>query len=178
MDDFRRIFRAFLTLAAAALAVGIVQGRAHGQTPPPVYTHPVYYQRTAPVYYQTVPAPPPQANPQPVAAPVVVGAAALADPYGFTAWLNATRARYGLAAVSYDPGLAAWAAANNAEQLRRGMGHWVMGAARRQNSGTGAFSDMGPMWMNSTLHRAALLDPAIRRIGIAGAGPYWTFSAN
>ncbi|GAC1449982.1 MAG: hypothetical protein NVSMB9_34150 [Isosphaeraceae bacterium] len=99
------------------------------------------------------------------------------DPYGFTSWLNSTRASYGLAPVGYDPSLAGWAAANNAQQQARGMGHHVMGPARRQNSAMGHYASIGAMWMNSPAHRAALLDPSIRWIGIAGLGAYWTFNA-
>ena len=101
-----------------------------------------------------------------------------ADPYGFTAWLNATRAAYGLPAVGYDPNLSSWAAVNNSHQATRGIGHFVMGPARRQNSAMGAFANIGSMWMGSPAHRAALLDPTIRWIGIAGWGAYWTFNAN
>ena len=100
------------------------------------------------------------------------------DPYGFTAWLNGTRASYGLAPVGYDPGLSGWAAQNNAQQQARGMGHYVMGPARRQNSAMGNSASIGAMWMASSAHRAALLDPSIRWIGIAGLGAYWTFNAN
>lgn len=99
------------------------------------------------------------------------------DPYGFLGWLNATRASYGLSAVGYDANLSNWAAMNNSQQLARGMGHFVMGPARRQNAAMGAFANIGSMWMNSPAHRAALLDPTIRAIGIAGAGAYWTFNA-
>ena len=100
------------------------------------------------------------------------------DPYGFTAWLNATRATYGLPAVGHDPNLSSWAAVNNSHQAARGIGHFVMGPARRQNSAMGAFAQIGSMWMASPAHRAALLDPTIRWIGIAGLGAYWTFNAN
>ena len=100
------------------------------------------------------------------------------DPYGFTGWLNATRAAYGLPAVGHDPNLSSWAAENNNQQAARGMGHFVMGPARRQNSAVGSISNIGSMWMNSPAHRAALLDPTIRWIGIAGLGAYWTFNAN
>ena len=99
------------------------------------------------------------------------------DPYGFTAWLNATRATYGLPAVGYDPNLAAWANANNAQQQARGMGHYVMGPARRQNAGMGNYATVGGMWLRSGPHRAALLDPTIKWVGIAGAGAYWTYNA-
>jgi uncharacterized protein YkwD len=100
------------------------------------------------------------------------------DPYGFLGWLNATRASYGLPAVGYDPNLSGWAAMNNDQQAARGMGHFVMGPARRQNAAIGAFANIGAMWMNSPGHRAALLDPSIRWMGIAGLGAYWTFNAN
>jgi uncharacterized protein YkwD len=99
------------------------------------------------------------------------------DPYGFTNWLNGVRAQYGLGAVGYDPNLAAWAASNNAQQQYRGMGHHVMGPARRQNSAMGNYANIGAMWLASPAHRAALLDPTIRFIGIAGLGAYWTFNA-
>jgi uncharacterized protein YkwD len=103
-------------------------------------------------------------------------AAPATDPYGFTAWLNATRASYGLPPVGYDPNLAAWANVNNGQQQSLGMGHHVMGPARRQNSGMGDCATVCNMWMLSDAHRAALLDPYIRWIGIAGLGVYWTFN--
>ncbi len=99
------------------------------------------------------------------------------DPYGFTNWLNATRASYGLPAVGYDGNLESWAAMNNGQQAARGLGHYVMGPARRQNSAMGNAANIGAMWMNSPAHRAALLDPSIRAIGLAGNGSYWTFNA-
>ena len=108
----------------------------------------------------------------------VVYAAPAGDPYGFTAWLNATRASYGLRAVGYDANLTNWASMNNSQQASRGMGHYVMGPARRQNSAMGHYASIGAMWMASPAHRAALLDPNIRAIGIAGMGAYWTFNAN
>jgi uncharacterized protein YkwD len=99
------------------------------------------------------------------------------DPYGFTAWLNATRTAYGLPAVGYDPNLESWAAMNNSHQASQGIGHFVMGPARRQNSAMGGFPGVESMWMASPAHRAALLDPTIRWIGIAAYGAYWTFNA-
>jgi uncharacterized protein YkwD len=98
------------------------------------------------------------------------------DPYGFMAWLNATRASYGLGAVGYDENLSNWAAMNNSQQMARGLGHFVMGPARRQNSAAGGVFP-GAMWMASGPHRAALLDPTITWFGIAAAGAYWTFNA-
>lgn len=99
------------------------------------------------------------------------------DLYGFTNWLNGVRASYGLSAVGHDPNLSNWAAENNNHQAARGMGHYVMGPARRQNSAMGA-GFPGAMWMASPAHRAALLDPTISWIGIAAAGAFWTFNAN
>lgn len=172
----------------------------------PAYTYqaprnayaPQYYQTTyAPQYYQAVqPAavtyqPTSYAQAQPVATaaaqPVATAAAPAAaqpaaastgDAYGFLNWLNATRASYGLAAVGYDANLESWASVNNSHQNARGMGHHVMGTARRQNSAMGAYANVPSMWMASPAHRAALLDPTIRWIGIAGMGAYWTFNAN
>ncbi len=114
----------------------------------------------------------PAAQPRPPMQMVPAG-----DPYGFTAWLNSTRARYGLPPVGYDPNLSNWAAANNGQQQARGLGHFVMGPARRQNSAMGHAASVGGQWMASPAHRAALLDPTIRWIGIAGLGAYWTFNA-
>ena len=91
------------------------------------------------------------------------------DPYGFLSWLNSTRASYGLGPVNYDQNLSNWAAMNNSQQMARGLGHFVMGPARRQNSAMGG-GFPGAMWMASPAHRAALLDPTISWIGIAAAG--------
>ena len=98
------------------------------------------------------------------------------DPYGFLSWLNSTRASYGLGSVGYDQNLSNWASQNNSQQMSRGLGHFVMGPARRQNAAMGA-GFPGAMWMASPAHRAALLDPTISWIGIAAAGAYWTFNA-
>lgn len=158
-----------LTLALLAIGgTGTVNAQqyapAQAARPAPTYYYQSnYYAPSQPAQY----AYPAQAQ-QPVSG----------DPYGFTSWLNSTRASYGLAPVGYDPNLAGWAAQNNAHQQSRGMGHYVMGSARRQNSAMGSYSSIGSMWMNSPAHRAALLDPSIRWIGIAGAGAYWTFNAN
>jgi hypothetical protein len=126
----------------------------------------------------TATAPPATILPDTPATTPAMANADAGDPYGFTGWLNATRAAYGLSAVGHDPNLSSWAAENNNHQAARGMGHFVMGPARRQNSAVGSISDIGSMWMNSPAHRAALLDPTIRWIGIAGLGAYWTFNAN
>lgn len=99
------------------------------------------------------------------------------DPYGFTNWLNQTRARYGLRPVGYDPNLEAWAHQNNLQQAARGMGHFIMGAARRQNSAMGSYASIPSMWMQSPGHQSALLDPTITFIGLAGYGAFWTYNA-
>jgi uncharacterized protein YkwD len=151
---------------------------------------PQYYQAVQPnTYVQEVPVTQPvqAANAAPAAPAAEAGSAApqpeqatapAGDPYGFLNWLNATRAAYGLSAVGYDPNLSSWAAMNNDQQSSSGLGHFVMGPARRQNSAMGGFPGIESMWMASPAHRAALLDPTIRWIGIAGLGAYWTFNAN
>lgn len=101
------------------------------------------------------------------------------DPYGFVAWLNDYRRRSGRWPVSHDPNLSAWAHANNASQAaRRGMGHNVMGTARRQNSGQGSAQAVWNLWTISPAHNDALLDPSIKAIGIASSNGYWTYNAN
>ena len=126
----------------------------------------VQYWTGAPTYTYAQPAAPPSAPP-----------AGSGDPYGFTSWLNGVRAQRGLGPVSYDPNLSAWANANNSQQNAFGLGHHVMGPARRQNSAMGSFGTIGAQWLASPAHAAALLDPSIRAIGIAGMGAYWTFNA-
>lgn len=116
---------------------------------------------------------PAAAAPTPAAAP----AAAASDPYGFVSWLNSVRAGSGLGPVGIDPNLSSWAQQNNVQQQSRGLGHYVMGPARRQNSAVGNYAGIGAMWMASPAHRAALLDPSITSVGIAGLGVYWTFNA-
>jgi uncharacterized protein YkwD len=142
-------------------------------TPSPAQSAPTAHAAPAqttyrPTYQQ------PTYRPTYQAAPAVGGG----DPYGFTSWLNGVRAQYGLSAVGYDAGLSGWAAQNNAQQSARGLGHHVMGPARRQNSAMAqSYAQIGAMWLASPSHRAALLDPTIRNIGIAGAGAYWTYNA-
>jgi uncharacterized protein YkwD len=138
-----------------------------------------YVQPTYPTQYYQSGYAGVEAATQPVqaAAPAAAPAATSGDAYGFTAWLNGVRASYGLGAVGYDANLENWAAMNNSQQAARGLGHHVMGPARRQNSAMGAFPGVESMWMASPAHRAALLDPTITFIGIAGAGAWWTFNA-
>lgn len=184
---FHTLSRMFNVVAMTAFSALVVLGAsdtATAQAPAtPVY---VYQQPVQPTVYVAQPTQA-VAQPQPVqyvtqqpavaAQPAQTTQAASGDPYGFTGWLNSVRAQYGLPAVGYDPNLASWAAANNAQQNAMGMGHHVMGPARRQNCAMGSFSSIGSMWLSSPAHSAALLDPTIRFIGLAGAGAYWTFNA-
>lgn len=96
----------------------------------------------------------------------------------FLNWLNSTRAQYGLRPVSYDVSLEADCHQNNLMQAAYGLGHFWMGRASRQNaSAVSEFGKVGPCWMTSLGHRAALLDPNIQWIAIAQYGFYTTFSA-
>lgn len=143
-----------------------------GRCPAPRYVRvetgtPVYQ----PVYVRPAPQEPEVLEMQPAPEGHVI------EDFGFVGWINSTRASVGLPAVALDANLCHWAAANNGQQHARGMGHHVMGSARRQNSGWGSFSTVCSMWMASPAHRAALLDPTISFVGIAGSGAYWTFNA-
>ena len=174
----------FLTLIAVLLASPVLAEEVAPPAPPVVDIPPpppvpatvdpseARYTVARPVYAQAAPV-----EPQPVAQPVVSYQYQYGDPYGFTAWLNGVRAQYGRGPVGHDSNLSAWASANNGQQQARGMGHHVMGSARRQNSGMGAAATVWQMWMASPAHQAALLDPTITMIGIAAGGSYWTFNA-
>ena len=158
------------------IRLGLIRLRTHAQNQQMTYAPrasqtPIRLVQPTVLRFSVAPAQYATSNAAPVAA-VESG-----DPYGFLGWLNSTRASYGLPAVGYDANLSNWAAMNNNQQAARGMGHFVMGPARRQNAAMGAFANIGSMWMNSPAHRAALLDPTIRAIGIAGLGAYWTFNA-
>jgi Cysteine-rich secretory protein family len=168
----------FLTLLILLVGLTATPARSEEAAPPPP---PVVDTPPPPPFPVTVyaeddrPSDQPAAEVQRVAAQQAQQPAG--DPYGFTAWLNGVRARSGLGAVGYDPNLSGWAGVNNGQQQARGMGHHVMGPARRQNSGMGDFSTVTQMWMASPAHQAALLDPSITWVGIAGLGAYWTFNA-
>jgi len=194
-----RIANPVPALALAVALIGVPSARSDEVAPPPppsvdapppppipVTLEPADF-RPAPPQVEEVrrfsyrPAEYPQAEypqaeaPQPAAYQPAYQAA---DPYGFTAWLNGVRAQSGLGPVGFDPSLAGWAAANNGQQNARGLGHHVMGPARRQNSGMGGdMSTVASMWMASPPHQAALLDPSISWIGIAASGVWWTFNA-
>jgi hypothetical protein len=101
------------------------------------------------------------------------------DPYGFAAILNQYRAAAGLAPLTYDHDLSAWAAQNNVAQNNRGIGHHVT-ANCYQNCAwnTPDAASTAEEWMNSRGHRANMLTPSATRFGIAyGPGPYWTMNA-
>jgi uncharacterized protein YkwD len=137
-----------------------------------------YYQTPAPSYANRSVTPTTYVQPTSVATQPAAAAApaATSGDYGFTAWLNGIRAQYGLSPVSFDFNLANWAAVNNGQQAARGMGHFVMGPSRRQNCAVGNSASIGSQWLNSPAHRAALLDPTVRFIGLAGSGAYWTLN--
>ena len=177
----RRIVR--LTLTAVIMTAGFLATEATSLAQAPVtyrvayrpaYTGYTYAQPTQPRYVQ----PTTYTYAQPAQVQIQTqNNAQTGDSSNFLSWLNSTRAQHGLAAVGYDQNLANWAAQNNAQQNARGLGHHVMGPARRQNSAMGNGASIGTMWMNSPAHRATLLDPSIRAIGLAGAGMYWTLNA-
>lgn len=176
-----------IACCAALIGGGTLDIRAHAGCKWFGRRHRAACARSAPAYDR----PAPMAGPQPYQgaavqpAPPVAPAAPSPSPssspggdaHGFTAWLNATRAAYGLPAVGYDPNLESWAAMNSAQQAASGIGHYILGPARRQNSAMGGFPGIESMWMASPAHRSALLDPSIRWIGIASYGAYWTFDA-
>jgi uncharacterized protein YkwD len=166
---------ALLPLAALTGALLPPGSRAAEVPPAATATTPAAVARPAPA---AAPATTPRTQAVAYAQPRPAAPRPAGDPYGFVGWLNATRASYGLPPVGYDPNLERWASMNNSHQSQRGIGHYVMGPARRQNSAMGSFGQIGPMWMNSPAHRSALLDPSIRWIGLAGWGAYWTFNAS
>jgi uncharacterized protein YkwD len=173
-QSVRRVLPVVAVLLLMASAAGAQVVRM--EYAKPAGEQPTTVQPTSLVVAQPEAAQPAAAAPAPASAPAAVQVPA-GDPYGFTNWLNATRAQYGLRPVGYDPNLESWAAVNNSHQNSRGLGHFVMGPARRQNSAMGHYGAIGSMWMASPAHRSALLDPTISFIGIAGAGAYWTFNA-
>lgn len=169
------LFVALFVLAQASDAGwpfgGKCRGGSCGVAAAPTY--PVY--RYQPVAYAApvVPAVP-AAQRQAEAVQAAGGGAA-----GFLAWLNATRAQYGLPAVVYDATVEASCHQNNLMQAARGMGHHFMGCHRRQNAAMGlGFPGIEAAWMGSPGHCSALLDPGITRVAIAWYGAYCTFGAN
>lgn len=116
-----------------------------------------------------------QAGGSPAPGPAASGG----DAAGFLAWLNSTRAAYGLPAVGYSAEVEASCRQNNILQAARGMNHWFMGCHRRQNAAWGlGFPGVESAWMGSPGHCSALLDPTIRWIGIAWLNGYCTFGGS
>ncbi len=101
-------------------------------------------------------------------------AAPRADPTA--QWLNGVRGRHGLRGCVYDAALAGDAAVNSQIQTRRGLGHFYMGHALRQDSGWGSLPAVMNSWLGSPPHLAAIIDPRVTRYGLAGAGAYWTLN--
>lgn len=99
-----------------------------------------------------------------------------ADEPGFAHWLNGQRAARGLRSVGIDPALTVAARSNNAAQQSAGLGHFVMGPARRQNAGAGPEPAVWGAWASSPAHASALFDPTVTAIGYAFDGRYTTFS--
>lgn len=156
-------------------AVDQLRRLGHGATPNPAGVIPLAPEPPAPggsasagPFYRTLgPA---------LAALVLFAAACHADEPAFAGWLNAERRGRGLGAVAVDPALTVAAAANNAAQRSRGMGHHVMGHARRQNAGAGPEPAVWGAWARSPAHASALFDPSVTAIGYAFDGQYTTYS--
>lgn len=121
----------------------------------------------------------PSARPVSYAAPAAAPAPSAGDVSGsFIPWLNSLRAASGLGPVGYDAALVTWAMSNNGQQMARGLGHFVMGPARRQNAAMAQSAGQAyQMWWASAPHRAALLDPSITVVGVAVSGQWWTMNA-
>ena len=95
------------------------------------------------------------------------------DAYGFTSWINGVRARYGLHALAWSADAAAHAAINSA----RGFGHSYLGGTRRQNVGVGQLQTVEAMWLQSSAHLSAIVDPSVTEVGIAYVNGVWTMNA-
>ena len=95
----------------------------------------------------------------------------------FTDALNSARRARGLGAVIYDVGLSSIAAQNNAQQAKRGQGHWVTGGYG-QCAYVGPRTKIGALYgyrqedfigmgyVDSPSHAAILFHPAVKRIGV------------
>ena len=121
-------------------------------------------------------------RPKTKAQPVVVAEVTGNRPVDvFLNLINQERWEQGLKPVSLDPMLTRYSYYNSLEQAARGEpGHFVLPPDwKRQNS---AMAPQGVeqafrVWMDSTPHRAGMMDPTIRWVGIAGHPPYWTMNA-
>lgn len=117
-------------------------------------------------------------SPQSPQAPVKVVPVARPGHCDFCRWVNGVRARVGVAPVIHDGSLDADAQRNNTYQQGRGLGHFFMGRARRQNAGMcPTLAVACQMWLVSPGHYSALVDPTVRFIGVASLGQWHTYSA-
>ncbi len=93
--------------------------------------------------------------------------------------INAERTAHGLRALAHEPTLVAWASQNNEQQMFRGMGHWVLGTATRQNAAWGqqSIAQVVREWMYSPGHRAAILAWDVTHCGGSFDGLNWTWNA-
>jgi len=100
-----------------------------------------------------------------------------ADPIGFTDQLNAARVGRGLAPVSYNSSSVGAAAANNAQQLVRGLGHFVTGGFA-QCAGVGQPDSRSVLnaWSMSPGHAAILFSPQLVSVGYHQSGVCHTVS--
>lgn len=114
--------------------------------------------------------------------PGVAPATVPAPPAGasqFLAWLNSHRARYGLPAVAHDPNLAAWARLNNQRmESARVSGHFCPAVCYQAAFyGPASWLQAGLGWLASPGHRAILLHPSIRFVGLDRWGSSYTLNA-
>jgi uncharacterized protein YkwD len=126
---------------------------------PQPQTHTVYRPQTEP------------AKPAPVAAPAAAPAAKfeiLAVEQGIVDCTNAERARFGLPAFVIDPNLMATARQHgNWMASYRQMVHSHIGVAENIAMGQSSPQEVLRTWMNSSGHRANILNGGHRRIGVA-----------
>ncbi|MGE4197635.1 MAG: CAP domain-containing protein [Phycisphaerales bacterium] len=100
---------------------------------------------------QAAPAPVPQVQSAPMAAPTA--------PTDALGEVNAARARHGLRPLVWDAGLAATCHANTASQARaRRVGHFTVGAAQCAAMSWSCANAVA-QWLGSPPHRAILLSP-------------------
>lgn len=96
---------------------------------------------------------------------------------GFRAQLNQVRAARGLGAIEYDPSLVGTAQANNRDQHRWGLGHYVTGGfAQVAAIGYGTAQSVLVAWNNSPGHAALIYSPLAVSIGYANDG--WAATAS
>jgi uncharacterized protein YkwD len=77
-----------------------------------------------------------------------------------------------------DQALCAWAASNSRQQASRGLGHFVMAPGAAQCAGVGYATPEAAImgWYYSPGHRAIVLDPRARYIGLAWSGSAHTLN--